>query len=55
VAEAIRVGRDGGLPTQVSHVKAAGRPNWGWVGDALVLIDGARALGQDVMGDVYPS
>ena len=29
VAEAIRVGREGGLPVQVSHVKAAGRPNWG--------------------------
>jgi len=54
VAEAIRVGREGGLPTQVSHVKAAGRPNWGRVADALALIDAARAQGQDVMGDVYP-
>ena len=54
VAEAIRVGREGGLPTQVSHVKAAGRPNWGKVADALALIDAARAQGQDVMGDVYP-
>ncbi len=54
VAEAIRVGREGGLPTQVSHVKAAGRPNWGKVTDALALIDAARAQGQDVMADVYP-
>jgi N-acyl-D-amino-acid deacylase len=54
VAEAIRVGREGALPTQVSHVKAAGRPNWGRVADALALIDAARAQGQDVMGDVYP-
>ncbi len=54
VAEAIRVGREGGLPAQVSHVKAAGRPNWGRVADALALIDAARAQGQDVMGDVYP-
>src|SRR5256885_8614471 len=54
VAEAIRVGREGGLPAQVSHVKAAGRPNWGKVADALALIDAARAQGQDVMGDVYP-
>jgi N-acyl-D-aspartate/D-glutamate deacylase len=38
----------------VSHVKAAGRPNWGKVADALALIDAARAQGQDVMGDVYP-
>jgi len=48
------VGREGGLPTQVSHVKAAGRPNWGKVADALALIDAARDQGQDVMGDVYP-
>src|SRR5260370_2177137 len=54
VAEAIHVGREGGLPAQVSHVKAAGRPNWGKVADALALIDAARAQGQDVMGDVYP-
>ena len=32
VAEAISVGREGELPVQVSHVKAAGRPNWGNVG-----------------------
>src|SRR5260370_17882772 len=54
VAEASHVGREGGLPGQVSHVKAAGRPNWGKVADALALIDMARAQGQDVMGDVYP-
>ncbi|HEX9417615.1 MAG TPA: amidohydrolase family protein, partial [Methylomirabilota bacterium] len=54
VAEAISVGRDSGLPVQVSHIKAAGRPHWGKVQDALALIDGARAKGQDVMADVYP-
>jgi N-acyl-D-amino-acid deacylase len=54
VAEAIRVGREGGVPVQVSHVKAAGRPNWGRVAEALALIDAARAEGLDVMGDVYP-
>ncbi|HEV8436792.1 MAG TPA: D-aminoacylase [Methylomirabilota bacterium] len=54
VNEAIRVGREGGLPVQVSHIKAAGRPNWGKVKDALALIDAARADGLDVMADVYP-
>jgi N-acyl-D-amino-acid deacylase len=54
VAEAIRVGREGELPVQVSHIKAAGRPNWGKVADALALIDAARAEGLDVMADVYP-
>jgi N-acyl-D-amino-acid deacylase len=54
VSEAIRVGREGGLPVQVSHIKAAGRPNWGRVREALGLIDAARAEGLDVMADVYP-
>ena len=42
VREAIHVGREGDLPVQISHVKAAGRPNWGKVADALALIDAAR-------------
>jgi len=54
VREAIRVGREAVLPVQVSHIKAAGRPNWGKVADALALIDAARAEGLDVMADVYP-
>ncbi|HEV2053625.1 MAG TPA: D-aminoacylase [Methylomirabilota bacterium] len=54
VAEAIRVGEEGGLPVQVSHIKAAGRPHWGRVKDALSLIDAARARGLDIMADVYP-
>jgi N-acyl-D-amino-acid deacylase len=39
---------------QVSHIKAAGRPNWGKVATALALIDAARSEGLDVMADVYP-
>src|SRR5207245_180140 len=54
VREAIHVGREGDLPVQISHVKAAGRPNWGKVADVLKLIDEARAEGLDVMADVYP-
>ena len=49
-----RSGARRSLPVQVSHIKAAGRPNWGKVADALALIDEARAEGLDVMGDVYP-
>jgi N-acyl-D-amino-acid deacylase len=54
VSEAIAIGRDADLPVQVSHVKAAGRPNWGKVADALALIDAANDAGVDVMADVYP-
>src|SRR5207247_389635 len=54
IREAISVGREGELPVQVSHVKAAGRPNWGNVSRALALIDAARAEGRDVRAHVYP-
>ena len=38
-----QIGREADMPVQISHVKAAGRPNWGKVADALALIDaGAR-------------
>jgi N-acyl-D-amino-acid deacylase len=54
VAEAIRVGREAEMPVQLSHIKAAGRPNWGRVRDALALVDAAAADGVDVMADAYP-
>lgn len=54
VEEAILVGREARVPVQVSHLKAAGRPNWGRVADALALIDRAAAEGIDVHADVYP-
>ena len=54
VTETITVGREARMPVQISHLKAAGRPNWGKVADALALIDAARAEGLDVLADAYP-
>ncbi len=54
IAEAIRIGEEGGVAVQVSHVKAAGRENWPKIDAALRLLETARARGVDVMGDVYP-
>src|SRR4029453_17866817 len=54
VREASPGGRERALPVQISHVKAAGRPNWGKVADVLALVDAAREEGLDVMADVYP-
>ncbi len=54
VREAITIGREADLPVQISHIKAAGRPNWGKVADALALIDAAVAEGLDVLADAYP-
>ena len=54
VQEAIRIGQEAGIAVEVSHIKAAGRANWGKVSEALALIDAARAEGLDVTADVYP-
>ena len=54
VAEAIRIGREGGVPVQISHHKATGRSNWGRVAESLALIEQARADGLDVTADQYP-
>jgi N-acyl-D-amino-acid deacylase len=54
VEETILIGERGGLPTQVTHHKVSGRPNWGRSVDTLRLIDDARKRGVDVTLDVYP-
>jgi N-acyl-D-amino-acid deacylase len=54
VREAIRIGREAGVPVHISHHKAAGKENWGRTAETLALIDAARAEGVDVTVDVYP-
>ena len=54
VRECIRIGEEGGLPAQVTHHKAMGRPNWGKTVETLRLIQEARDRGVDVTADVYP-
>ena len=45
VRETIRVGEEGGLPTQITHHKVLGAPMWGRSTDSLALVDDARARG----------
>jgi len=54
LSEAIRIGRETGAAVQISHFKAAGRPNWDKAEQALDLIEAARAEGLDVSADMYP-
>jgi N-acyl-D-amino-acid deacylase len=54
VDEAIRIGRETGVRVQISHLKAAGMPNWGKQVAALDLIEGARRAGVEVLADAYP-
>ncbi|HYL74580.1 MAG TPA: D-aminoacylase [Bryobacteraceae bacterium] len=54
VRETIRIGEEGGLPTQVTHHKIIGAGNWGKSIDTLRLVEEARARGVDVTIDAYP-
>lgn len=54
VEETLRIGREAGIPVQLSHHKAEGKPNWGRVKESLALMDAARAEGLDVLCDQYP-
>jgi len=54
VRETIRIGEEGALPTQVTHHKIIGGPNWGRSAETLRLITAARARGVDATLDQYP-
>jgi len=54
LAEAVEVGKQSGVPVQISHLKASNRPNWGKAQEALTLITRAREMGVEVDFDVYP-
>jgi N-acyl-D-amino-acid deacylase len=52
--EAIEIGRRLDVRVEVSHLKAAGRPNHGRSREALAILDEARASGVRVHQDAYP-
>jgi dihydroorotase/N-acyl-D-amino-acid deacylase len=54
VRETIRIGEEGGLPTQVTHHKIVGPRNYGKSVETLELVEAARARGVDATSDQYP-
>lgn len=54
IDEAMRIGREGGVPVEIFHLKAGGVRNWPKGPQAIAKIDSARAAGQDVSADMYP-
>jgi dihydroorotase/N-acyl-D-amino-acid deacylase len=53
IDEAIRIGREGGVPVEIYHLKAAGKRNWPKEAQAIAKIDAARRAGLDVQADMY--
>ncbi len=52
--EALRVGREGGVPLHVSHIKALGVDVWGRSDSIVAIVRAARDAGQMVTADQYP-
>jgi N-acyl-D-aspartate/D-glutamate deacylase len=54
VEEAITIGRDAGLPVNISHIKALGVDVHGQAPAIIARIEAARGAGQRVTADQYP-
>ena len=54
IDEALAIGRAGGVPVEIYHLKAAGHHAWGKAAEMVSKIDSARAAGQDVGATMYP-
>ena len=52
--EALRIGREGGVPVEIYHLKAAGVQNWSKEPAMIAKIDSARKAGLDVQANMYP-
>ncbi|MFT3678302.1 MAG: D-aminoacylase [Chitinophagaceae bacterium] len=54
IQEALRIGRQAGIPVQISHFKLSGQQNWGRSRETLALVAAARKEGLEVTIDQYP-
>ena len=54
IKEAIKIGREGKVPIEISHLKAAGEKNKGKTKEALEIIKEAREEGLFIHHDQYP-
>jgi N-acyl-D-amino-acid deacylase len=52
--EIIEIGRQTGMPVQISHFKLAMKRLWGQAPQTLARLDQARAEGIDITADIYP-
>jgi N-acyl-D-amino-acid deacylase len=53
LSEAVRVGREAGLPVHVSHLKLGSERAWGQADQVLAFLEEARRSGLDVTWDQY--
>ncbi|WP_138995269.1 amidohydrolase family protein [Larkinella sp. C7] len=54
IEEAIQIGREAGIPVEISHFKVASKPIWGSSVETVAMVEAARREGLDVTVDQYP-
>ena len=54
IDEAIRIGREAGLPVEIFHLKVSGKPRWGSMVKVVEKIQAARDAGLDIRANQYP-
>ena len=54
IQEAVNVGKEAGMPVEISHLKIDRRSVWGASDQSLALIERYRREGVDVVADQYP-
>jgi N-acyl-D-amino-acid deacylase len=53
IDEAAQIGREGHIPVEIWHLKAAGKANWGRMPQIVARIDQDRAAGVDISANTY--
>ncbi|MBI3139074.1 MAG: D-aminoacylase [Sphingobacteriales bacterium] len=54
IEEALTIGREAGIPVEISHFKLSGQQNWGRSKITVPMIEAARKEGIEVTIDQYP-
>ena len=54
VEELIEIARRAGVPAEIHHLKAFGRPNWPRLEQAIQAVEAARKSGLRITADMYP-
>ncbi|HSK12729.1 MAG TPA: D-aminoacylase [Phnomibacter sp.] len=54
IREALYIGKEAGIPVEISHFKVSGQQNWGRSRETLAMVEDARRAGLDVTIDQYP-
>jgi N-acyl-D-amino-acid deacylase len=53
IDELVRISREGGVPAEIWHLKAAGKSNWHKLDGVIEKVESLRAHGESITADMY--